>query len=92
MTARLYRFPSPTTADTTAGHPDNDAPFTGPVPTFDPDATTYTVEQAAYLISLSADLTRGYVEDGTIPAVRTANGWEIPRNRFTEWINALPEG
>lgn len=94
MTARLYRFPHQaitTTADTEAGHPDDDAPYTGPVPTFAPGATAYTVDQAAYLISLSVDLTRSYVEDGTIPAVRTANGWEIPRTRFTEWINNLPE-
>ncbi|MFF4592444.1 hypothetical protein [Amycolatopsis sp. NPDC001319] len=90
MTARLYRFPSLATADTVAGHPD-DAPYSGPVPTFDPDATAYTVDQAAYLISLSVDLTRGYVEDGTIPAIRTASGWEVPRNRFTDWINNLPE-
>ncbi|MFF0146434.1 excisionase family DNA binding protein [Amycolatopsis sulphurea] len=90
MTARLYHFPSPATDDMVASGPE-DKPYTGPIPTFDPDATAYTVDQAAYLISLSADLTRGYVEDGTIPAIRTANGWEIPRNRFTEWINNLPE-
>jgi excisionase family DNA binding protein len=89
MNARLYRFPSPATADTTADQPD-DTPYTGPVPVFDPDATTYTVEQVAYLISLSADVTREWAEDGTIPAVRTGNGWEIPRKRFTEWIDSLP--
>lgn len=90
MTARLNHFPSQAVADTAASQPD-DEPYTGPVPDFAGDATAYTVEQVAYLISLSVDLTRGYVEDGTIPAVRTADGWQIPRNRFTEWLNNLPE-
>ncbi|GAA1984361.1 excisionase family DNA-binding protein [Amycolatopsis minnesotensis] len=87
MDAQLIRFPHQT--DTAAPH--EDAPYTGPIPTIDPCKTTYTVEQAAYLISLSVDLTREYVEDGTIPAIRTANGWEIPRARFIEWIDNLPE-
>lgn len=90
MTARLLRFPDRTAIDTAADEPD-DEPYTGPVPTFAPNATTYTVEQAAYLISLSLDLTREYVENGTIPAIRTADGWEIPRTRFTEWVDNLPE-
>ncbi|OLZ46246.1 excisionase family DNA-binding protein [Amycolatopsis keratiniphila] len=90
MTARLFHLPShANVADQVDEH--DDAPYTGPVPTFAPNATTYTVEQAAYLISLSVDLTRDYVENGTIPAIRTADGWEIPRTRFTEWVNNLPE-
>ncbi|MGW4831331.1 excisionase family DNA-binding protein [Amycolatopsis japonica] len=90
MTARLIQFPSHAVAVDSTDEPD-DAPYTGPAPTFAPDATTYTVEQVAYLISLSVDLTREYVENGTIPAIQTADSWEIPRAQFREWVDNLPE-
>ncbi|MFJ8912053.1 hypothetical protein [Amycolatopsis sp. NPDC102389] len=89
MTARLLHFPNHAVVVDFTDEPD-DAPYTGPIPTFAPDATTYTVDQAAYLINLSADLTRDYVENGTIPAIRTEHGWEIPRKRFAEWVDSLP--
>ncbi|GAA3552555.1 hypothetical protein GCM10022222_40230 [Amycolatopsis ultiminotia] len=88
MTARALRFPSRATADT---GPSQDQPYTGPTPEIDPYATTYTITQAAYLISVSTEQTRQWAENGTIPAIHTDNGWEIPRTRLTDWIGNLPE-
>lgn len=88
MTARLLRFPTPA-ADAPA-EPAEDSPYTGPAPAIDPYATAYTVTEAAYLINVATELVRQWAADGTIPAIRVGDDWQIPRTRFTDWIDNLP--
>ena len=52
---------------------------------------TYTVDEVAYLLSLSRGITYQYVRDGVIPAERLGRRWLVPRKRFHAWLDGQKE-
>jgi excisionase family DNA binding protein len=69
-------------------------PRTGPaddVDQGDDDRAVYTVDEVAYLLTLSRSATYAMVRAGQIPARRLGRRWVIPKNRFHTWLDDLPE-
>jgi excisionase family DNA binding protein len=51
---------------------------------------TYTVDEVAYLLSLSRGITYQYIREGVIPAERVGRRWVISRKRLHAWVDGLP--
>lgn len=51
----------------------------------------YTVKEVAYLLSLSLGSTYALIRSGDIPARKMGGRWVVPRRRFEEWLNNLPD-
>lgn len=51
----------------------------------------YTVKEVAYLLSLSLGSTYALIRSGDIPAIKLGGRWAVPRRRFHEWLDNLPE-
>jgi excisionase family DNA binding protein len=56
-----------------------------------PDRAVYTVKDLAYLLSLPLGATYALIRSGDIPASRLGRRWVMPRRRFEEWLDNLPE-
>lgn len=76
----LPRRPEPT------NQPDNPLATLAPV-----GRAVYTVKEVAYLLSLSLGSTYALIRSGDIPARKMGGRWVVPRRRFEEWLNNLPE-
>jgi excisionase family DNA binding protein len=57
----------------------------------DDDRAVYTVDEVAYLLTLSRSAAYAMVRAGEIPARRLGRRWVIPKNRFHVWLDDLPE-
>jgi len=51
---------------------------------------TYTVDEVAYLLSLSRGITYQYIREGVIPAERVGKRWVVSRKRLHAWVDGLP--
>lgn len=55
------------------------------------EPAVYTVAEAAELLSLALSTAYALVRSGEIPARKLGGRWVIPRRRFHDWIDNLPE-
>ncbi|MEV7228948.1 helix-turn-helix domain-containing protein [Polymorphospora sp. NPDC051019] len=51
----------------------------------------YTVKETAHMLSLSLGSTYALIRSGEIPAIKLGGRWAIPKRRFHEWLDNLPE-
>lgn len=50
----------------------------------------YTVAEVSHLLSLSRGSTYAMVRTGDIPSKKIGSRWVIPKGRFHDWLNEMP--
>ena len=56
-----------------------------------PEPAVYTVAEVADLLSLSLGSAYALVRTGDIPAKKLGGRWVVPRRRFHDWLDNLPD-
>jgi excisionase family DNA binding protein len=75
-----------------AGNRHRDASAQGGNVTLAPVArAVYTVKETAYLLSMSLGTTYQLIRSGKIPAMKVGGKWVVPKRRFHQWVDALPD-
>jgi excisionase family DNA binding protein len=68
----------------------------GAVVSITSNAAVYTVAEAAALLSIPTSTLYAWLRNGTLPGIKSAGRWGIPKSQLTRWLDAhtvpaLPE-